>query len=210
MNQTSCQASVAVRPGSRLVPIYSNNIMFAHDLCHSQIEYLRNSINFNRKDRAKRYHKSSIFPPAADQSSIWFRLCRVRSRLNRQQVRSQVRFFFGKAEFDPDVAPVCLDGPVGQTQQFGNLRGCSALPDQIGHLYLGRGKVLSASGQGHIPIKAPQSDCDATIRGTFLFEMAGRMVLKAFSGVLLVSLKWANTTCCNRSWVNSANRRPVS
>jgi len=34
--------------------------MFAHDLCHSRIEYLRYSIDFNRKDRAKRYHKSSI------------------------------------------------------------------------------------------------------------------------------------------------------
>jgi len=27
-------------------------------------------VNFNRKDRAKRYHKSSIFPPQADQYSI--------------------------------------------------------------------------------------------------------------------------------------------
>ena len=27
--------------------------MFAHDLCHSQIEYLSNSIDLNRKDRAK-------------------------------------------------------------------------------------------------------------------------------------------------------------
>jgi hypothetical protein len=44
--------------------------MFAHDLCHSQIENLNNSIDFNKKDRAKRYHKSSIFPPQADQSSI--------------------------------------------------------------------------------------------------------------------------------------------
>jgi hypothetical protein len=35
--------------------------MFAHDLCHSQIEYLSNSIDFNRKDSAKRYHKTSIF-----------------------------------------------------------------------------------------------------------------------------------------------------
>jgi hypothetical protein len=35
--------------------------MFAHDLCHSRIEYLSNSIDLNRKDRAKRYHKSSIF-----------------------------------------------------------------------------------------------------------------------------------------------------
>ncbi len=46
--------------------------MFAHDLCHSQIEYFSNSIDLNRKDRAsllrrngyegrERYHKSSIF-----------------------------------------------------------------------------------------------------------------------------------------------------
>jgi NodT family efflux transporter outer membrane factor (OMF) lipoprotein len=35
--------------------------MFAHQLCHSQIEYLSNSIDLNRKDRTKRYHKSSIF-----------------------------------------------------------------------------------------------------------------------------------------------------
>ena len=28
--------------------------MFAHDLCHSQVEYLRSSIDFNRKDRATR------------------------------------------------------------------------------------------------------------------------------------------------------------
>jgi hypothetical protein len=44
--------------------------MFAHDLCHSQIEYLSNSIDFNKKDRAKRYHKYSIF-------NIQFRLVRV-------------------------------------------------------------------------------------------------------------------------------------
>ena len=35
--------------------------MFAHDLYHSQIEHLNNSIDLNRKDKAKRYHKSSIF-----------------------------------------------------------------------------------------------------------------------------------------------------
>jgi hypothetical protein len=28
--------------------------MFAHDLCHSQVEYLSNSIDFNRKDKATR------------------------------------------------------------------------------------------------------------------------------------------------------------
>ncbi len=55
-----------------LVSIYWNHIMFAHDLCHSQIEYFSNSIDLNRKDRAsllrrngyegrERYHKSSIF-----------------------------------------------------------------------------------------------------------------------------------------------------
>ena len=35
-----------------LVPIYWNHIMFAHDICHIQVEYLINSIDFNRKDRA--------------------------------------------------------------------------------------------------------------------------------------------------------------
>jgi hypothetical protein len=45
--------------------------MFAHDLCHSQIEYLRNSVDLDRKDRAKRYHKSSIV-------NIQFRLVHVR------------------------------------------------------------------------------------------------------------------------------------
>jgi len=44
--------------------------MFAQDLCPSQIEHLRNSIDFNRKDRAKQYHKSSIF-------NLQFRLVRV-------------------------------------------------------------------------------------------------------------------------------------
>ena len=55
-----------------LVPIYWNHIMFAHDLCHSQIEYFSLRLgdptarrgmlsHLNRKDRAKRYHKSSIF-----------------------------------------------------------------------------------------------------------------------------------------------------
>jgi hypothetical protein len=34
--------------------------MFAHDLCHSRIEYFKNVIDLDRKDRAKRYHKSSI------------------------------------------------------------------------------------------------------------------------------------------------------
>ena len=72
--------------------------MFAHDICNSQIEYLSNSLNFTRKDRAKpplrpvslyslgagsglagvarlrlgeRYHKSSIF-------NLQFRLARAR------------------------------------------------------------------------------------------------------------------------------------
>jgi len=30
-------------------------------IANSQIEYVSNSIDLNRKDRAKRYHKSSIF-----------------------------------------------------------------------------------------------------------------------------------------------------
>ncbi len=37
-----------------LVPIYLTHIIFAHDLWHSQIEYLSNSIDLNRKDRATR------------------------------------------------------------------------------------------------------------------------------------------------------------
>ena len=39
--------------GNSLGPIYWNHIMFAHDLCHSQIEYFSNAINLNWKDRAK-------------------------------------------------------------------------------------------------------------------------------------------------------------
>jgi len=35
--------------------------MFSHDLCHSQIEYLRTAIDLNKKDRAKRFNKYSIF-----------------------------------------------------------------------------------------------------------------------------------------------------
>jgi hypothetical protein len=33
--------------GKSLVPIYGNHIMFAHDLCHSRIEYFRNAIDLN-------------------------------------------------------------------------------------------------------------------------------------------------------------------
>ncbi len=69
-----------------LVPICSNHIIFAHDLCHSQIEYLRNSINFNRKDRAKRYLKSSIFNR---QYSIWFRFIRVRYKSDEPMTNDQ-------------------------------------------------------------------------------------------------------------------------
>jgi hypothetical protein len=46
-------------------------ILFAHDLWHRQIENLSNSIDLNRKDGAKRYHKSSIF-------NIQSRLVRIR------------------------------------------------------------------------------------------------------------------------------------
>ena len=57
-----------------LVPIYWNHIMFAHDLCHCHIEYFRNAIDLNWKDRANRYNKSSIF-------NFQFRLVRVRRLL---------------------------------------------------------------------------------------------------------------------------------
>jgi len=39
----------------------SYHIMFAHDLCHSRIEYFSNAIDLNWKDREKRYNKYSIF-----------------------------------------------------------------------------------------------------------------------------------------------------
>ena len=55
---------------SGLGPIYRNHIMFVHDLRHSQIEYLSNSIDLNRNGRTKWYHKSSIF-------NIQFRFIRV-------------------------------------------------------------------------------------------------------------------------------------
>jgi len=35
--------------------------MFAHDLCYSQIEYFRTAADLNKKDRAKRFNKYSIF-----------------------------------------------------------------------------------------------------------------------------------------------------
>jgi hypothetical protein len=50
--------------------------MFAHDLCHRQVEDLSISIDFNGKDRA-----NDTTPPPADQSSIiniQFPLARVR------------------------------------------------------------------------------------------------------------------------------------
>jgi hypothetical protein len=37
------------------------NLVLHHHILPCQVEYLSNSIDFNRKDRAKRYHKSSIF-----------------------------------------------------------------------------------------------------------------------------------------------------
>ena len=49
--------------------------MFAHDLCHGQIGYLWNFSSFRRKDRAKRFHKYSIFN---SQYSIWLQFTQVR------------------------------------------------------------------------------------------------------------------------------------
>jgi len=41
-----------------LVPIHSNQVMFAHDLCHSQIEYFKEFFKFpkdlSKNDGAKR------------------------------------------------------------------------------------------------------------------------------------------------------------
>jgi len=66
--------------------------MFAHDLYHSRIKYLSNStsrepldrtIDLNRKDRAKRYHKSSIV-------NIQFRLVRVGISLSESHSLNRV------------------------------------------------------------------------------------------------------------------------
>ncbi len=76
--------------------------MFAHDLCPIQIEYLSNptrrepqglTIDLNRKDRAKRYHKSSIF-------SLQFWLARIgsilrASLLNPGGNNRRKQFFYG-------------------------------------------------------------------------------------------------------------------
>ena len=43
--------------------------MFAQDLCHSRIEYLRNAIDVNRKDRASRLRHSSLATTAESDSS---------------------------------------------------------------------------------------------------------------------------------------------
>ena len=45
---------------THLVPICSNHIMFAQDLCPSRIEYLRKAIGVNTKDRAKRFLQFAI------------------------------------------------------------------------------------------------------------------------------------------------------
>ena len=62
-----------------LVPIYSNHIIFAHDLCHSQIEYLSNSIDLNKKDRAKPPARRgfSAYASESDNTNLQFRLVRV-------------------------------------------------------------------------------------------------------------------------------------
>ena len=60
-NTVNARSALCYWASRELVPIYWNHIMFAHDLCDSRIEYFRNAIDLNRKDRAKRYHKSSIF-----------------------------------------------------------------------------------------------------------------------------------------------------
>ena len=48
-----CSQTASTKPflppslGRNIVPIYEDHIMFAHDLCHSQIEYFRNAIDLN-------------------------------------------------------------------------------------------------------------------------------------------------------------------
>jgi hypothetical protein len=65
--------------------------MFAHDLCHNQIEYFRNAIDLDRKDRAKRYHKSSIFnrqssiPVYPGWASAWYNINLSKDDLDGQK-----------------------------------------------------------------------------------------------------------------------------
>ncbi|CAB1077247.1 hypothetical protein D1AOALGA4SA_5039 [Olavius algarvensis Delta 1 endosymbiont] len=51
--------------------------MFAQELFHSRIEYFKSAIDLYLNDRAKRYHKSSIF-------NLQFRLAQVGLRISRR------------------------------------------------------------------------------------------------------------------------------
>ena len=68
-----------------LVPIYSNPIMFAKDLCHSQIEYFRNAIDLNWKDRAKPPARRgcSTYASESDTTNLHSSIVNIQFRLVR-------------------------------------------------------------------------------------------------------------------------------
>jgi len=59
--------------------------MFAHDLCHSQIEYLRDSIDFNRKDRAKPPARRGCgaYASESDTTNLQYSIVNIQFRLVR-------------------------------------------------------------------------------------------------------------------------------
>jgi hypothetical protein len=72
--------------------------MFAHDLCHSQIEYLSNAIDFNRKDRAKPPARKgcSAYASESDTTNLQSSIFNIQFRLVR----------FGKYQYvEKDVKP---------------------------------------------------------------------------------------------------------
>ncbi len=64
--------------------------MFAQDLCPNRIEYLRNAIDVNRKDRAKRFLQSAIRNPQSAIQNFFFRLARVGYNKNAHLVAEAV------------------------------------------------------------------------------------------------------------------------
>jgi len=57
--------------------------MFAHDLWHSQIEYLSNSIDINRKDRAKPPARRgcSAYASESDTTNLQYSIVNIQFRL---------------------------------------------------------------------------------------------------------------------------------
>jgi hypothetical protein len=55
-----------------LVPIYGNHIMFAHDLCLSQIEYFRNVIDLIKTEILVLWARSEMIVSAIGPICSWF------------------------------------------------------------------------------------------------------------------------------------------